>query len=49
MKKEEYVQDIIAMWSMVHGLSTMLSYKTFSYEGNYIKLVEKILRKNLKF
>ncbi len=49
VEKEKYVQDIIAMWSMVHGLATMLSYKTFSFEGNYLELVEKILRKNLKF
>ncbi|WP_246583173.1 TetR/AcrR family transcriptional regulator [Clostridium simiarum] len=49
VKKEDYAQDIIAMWSMVHGLATMLSYKTFSYEGDYLQLVEKILRKNLSF
>ena len=49
VKKEDYAQDIIAMWSMVHGLATMLAYKTFSYEGDYLELVEKILRKNLNF
>ena len=49
VKEEEYAQDIIAMWSMVHGLATMLSYKTFVYKGDYIELVEKILSKNLKF
>ena len=49
VKEEDYAQDIIAMWSMVHGLSTMLAYKTFSYEGDYLELVEKILRKNLNF
>ncbi|MFD3156792.1 TetR/AcrR family transcriptional regulator [Haloimpatiens sp. FM7330] len=49
VKKEEYNQDIIAMWSMVHGLATMLAYNTFSYEGCYLELVENILRKNLKF
>lgn len=49
VKEEDYVQDIIAMWSMVHGLATMLVYKTFSYEGDYLELVEKILRKNLNF
>jgi AcrR family transcriptional regulator len=49
VKEEDYVQDIIAMWSMVHGLATMLAYKTISYEGDYLKLVEKILRKNLNF
>jgi len=49
IKEEEYAQDIIAMWSMVHGLATMLSYKTFVYKGDYIELVENILSKNLKF
>ena len=49
VKEEDYAQDIIAMWSMVHGLATMLAYKTISYEGDYLKLVEKILRKNLNF
>jgi AcrR family transcriptional regulator len=49
VKEEKYAQDIIAMWSMVHGLATMLSYKTFVYKGDYLELVEKILRKNLNF
>jgi len=49
VKEEEYTQDIIAMWSMVHGLATMLSYKTFVYSGDYLELVEKILSKNLNF
>ena len=49
VKEEDYEQYIIAMWSMVHGLATMLAYKTFSYKGDYLKLVEKILRNNLNF
>ncbi len=49
VKEENYAQDIIAMWSMVHGLATMIAYKTFSYEGDYLKLVENILRRNLVF
>lgn len=49
VKEEDYQQNIIAMWSMVHGLATMLAYKTFSYEGDYLNLVEKILCKNLNF
>ena len=49
VKEEDYKQDIIAMWSMVHGLATMLAYKTLSYDGDYLDLVEKILLKNLNF
>lgn len=47
--KEKYSQDIIAMWAMVHGLATMIGNNTFSYEGDYMDLVENILRNNLKF
>lgn len=49
LEEEQYAQDIIAAWSMVHGLATMLSYKTFTYKGDYLELVENILRNNLKF
>lgn len=49
LKEEEYAQDIIAAWCMVHGLATMLAYKTFTYKGDYLEFVENILRKNLKF
>ncbi|OOM11940.1 TetR/AcrR family transcriptional regulator [Clostridium saccharobutylicum] len=49
VKEEKYAQDIIAMWSMVHGLATMLSNKTFTYKGDYLNLVENILRNNLAF
>ncbi|EKQ55024.1 MULTISPECIES: TetR/AcrR family transcriptional regulator [unclassified Clostridium] len=48
-KEEQYTQHIIAMWAMVHGLATMLSNKMFAYQDDYIKLVEKILRQNLRF
>src|SRR5471030_75660 len=49
VREEEYTQDIIAMWSMVHGLAIMLSNKTFVYDGDYLEFVEKILHKNLRF
>lgn len=49
IREEEYAQDIIAMWSMVHGLATMLSNKNFIYKGDYLELVGNILNDNLKF
>ncbi|OPJ56658.1 TetR/AcrR family transcriptional regulator [Clostridium chromiireducens] len=49
VKEEKYIQDIIAMWAMVHGLATMLSNKMFIYKGNYIELVEEILRQNITY
>ena len=49
VKKEEYAQDVIAMWSMVHGIAVMLANRTFIYNGDYLELVENIIHKNLKF
>lgn len=46
--KEKYAQDIIAMWSIVHGLAIMIGNNTFIYKGDYMELVENILRQNLK-
>ncbi len=49
VKQEEYAQDVIAMWSMVHGIAVMLANRTFVYNGDYLELVENIINKNLKF
>ncbi|APF27303.1 TetR family transcriptional regulator [Clostridium sporogenes] len=49
VKREEYAQDVIAMWSMVHGIAVMLANRTFIYNGDYLELVENIIHKNLKF
>ena len=49
IEEKEYVRDIVAMWSMVHGLAVMFSNQAITYKGNYLELVENILRKNLKF
>ena len=37
------------MWAMVHGLATMIATNTFNYDGDYMDLVESILRNNMKF
>ncbi|WP_251861685.1 TetR/AcrR family transcriptional regulator [Clostridium sp. Marseille-Q2269] len=49
IKKEEYTRDVIAMWSMVHGIAVMLANRTIIYNGDYLELVESIINKNLKF
>ncbi len=34
---------ILSMWSIVHGISTLVIYETFEYDGNYEELVERML------
>lgn len=49
IKKEEYIEDVIAMWAIVHGLAIMLSNKTLDYKGDYLLLVDKLLSDKLQF
>ncbi|MGL4774218.1 MAG: TetR/AcrR family transcriptional regulator [Clostridium sp.] len=47
--KENHPLDILSMWTMVHGISILLSNNTLKYEGDYLDLVEKLLTEKLKF
>ncbi|WP_070000827.1 TetR/AcrR family transcriptional regulator [Cellulosilyticum sp. I15G10I2] len=47
---KNYVQDeqqinyiILSMWSIVHGISTLIINESFEYEGDYEELVGKML------
>lgn len=46
---DEYGKSIIAMWATVHGLAIMFSNNTIVYDGDYLDLVEQILKSNVKF
>ncbi len=48
IKEEEYARNIVAMWSMVHGITIMLVNKSIIYNGDVGTFVEEILRNNLK-
>lgn len=48
VKEEEYSRNIMAMWSMVHGIAALLANKTVIYDGDYNKLVEDILMNNMR-
>ncbi|MDF2612985.1 MAG: regulatory protein TetR [Clostridia bacterium] len=48
---EHFIKDkteinciILSMWSIVHGISTLVIHETFEYEGDYEELVERMLR-----
>ena len=47
---EQHIKDkkrvnaiILSMWSLVHGISTLLINETFKYEGDYEILIEKMM------
>lgn len=48
LDKDLYVDKILSMWSLVHGISILISKKSIDYRGDYLSLVEKIIRNSLE-
>lgn len=44
LPKEEQLQELICMWSMVHGLAGLATMGSINYEGDWGILTEKILK-----
>ena len=42
--KNLYMEKTLTMWSMVHGLSILISKESIMYKGDYLELVEKIIK-----
>lgn len=40
-------QKILAMWSLIHGLTILIAQKSIKYNGNYLDLVEEIIKNNI--
>ena len=47
--QEKIAIDIIAMWTMVHGIAVLLANGTVIYEGDYLDLVHRLLCEKLSF
>lgn len=41
--------DILTMWCVVHGLAVLIVNNSIAYSGDYLELIEKILREKLQF
>lgn len=48
LDKDLYMEKILSMWSMVHGIAILISKKSIEYKGNYLELVEKMIKTSLK-
>jgi len=42
-----YIEKVLAMWSLVHGISILLTKKSLEYDGDYMELVERIIKNGL--
>lgn len=49
LAKEEYLNNLLALWSMVHGIASLLTNKGVRYSGNWSNvLTENILMGGLE-
>ena len=46
--KSLYMEKTLSMWSMVHGIALLISKKNIEYEGNYLELLERMIRTSLE-
>jgi len=42
------MQNIIAVWAIVHGLAGIITMKGIEFDGNWDEMIEKVLSENLK-
>ena len=49
IEEKYYARNIVAMWSMVHGIAIMIVNKTVVYGGDLETFAGDILRNNMKF
>lgn len=48
LDKNLYLEKTLSMWSMVHGTAILIAKGTIEYEGDYLKLVERMIKANIK-
>ncbi|MFL0250932.1 TetR/AcrR family transcriptional regulator [Clostridium neuense] len=47
LDKKLYMQKILGMWSLVHGLTILITQKNLRYDGDYLDLVGEIIESNI--
>nr|WP_278337107.1 TetR-like C-terminal domain-containing protein [Clostridium cavendishii] len=48
MNEDLFVEKILIMWSLVHGISVLIAKKSISHDENYLNMVEKMIYDTLK-
>lgn len=43
-----YMEKTLTMWSIVHGIAILISKKSIEYKGDYLELVERMIKSSLE-
>lgn len=47
LNKNLYMEKTLTMWSMVHGIAILIIKKSIEYKGDYLVLVERMIRTSI--
>lgn len=47
LDEDSYMQKTLTLWSMVHGIAILIIKKSIEYKGDYLVLVENMIRTNI--
>ena len=47
LNKNLYMEKTLTMWSMVHGIAILIIKKSIDYKGDYLVLVERMIRTSI--
>ncbi len=47
LNKNLYMQKTLTMWSLVHGIAILIAKKSIEYNGDYLVLVERMIKSSI--
>lgn len=47
LDKKLYMEKTLAMWSLIHGLTILITQKSVKYDGDYLELADRIIQSSL--
>lgn len=47
LDKSLYTEKTLTMWSLVHGVAILIAKNSIEYDGDYLELVEKMIKEGL--
>lgn len=48
LNEKDWAVETLALWSLIHGFAVLMVHNTVSYSGDYMDLVERMLKEKLE-
>jgi len=48
LDEKDWAVETLALWGLIHGFAVLMVHNTISYSGDYLTLIERMLKEKLK-